>query len=90
MAWRVARKSPEVDLQTLQPQARIVRMWLRWNLDSFYQDMQVYGANGDAIKKQFKKQLALCGQGIISEALFTRSETPAPIWNPKLLVYCGL
>ena len=53
-------------------------------------DVQVYNTNGDAIKKQFKKQLALCGQGSIFKALFTRSETPPPIWNPKLLAYCGL
>ena len=35
----------------------------------------LYNSDGDAIKNQFKKQLALCGEGSIFEALFTRSDT---------------
>ena len=37
MAWLVAHKFPELDVETLKSQALKVRMWLRENLDSFYQ-----------------------------------------------------
>jgi hypothetical protein len=78
MAWLVAHQFPKLDVETLQSQALKVRMWLRENLDTFYQDVQVYNSDGDAIKKQFKKQLALCGEGSIFEALFTRSDALFP------------
>ena len=78
MAWLVAHKFPELGVQTLQPQALKVRMWLRGGLGSFYQDVQAYNSGGDAIKTQSKGQLALCGQGSIFEALFTRSDTLFP------------
>ena len=61
IVWLVVNKFPELDAETLQTQALKVRMWLREDLGSFYKDVPLYNSDGDAIKGQSKKQLALCG-----------------------------
>ena len=75
IVWLVLNKFPELDAETLQTQALKVRMWLREDLGSFYKDVPLYNSDGDAIKGQSKKQLALCGADSIFEALFTRGAT---------------
>ena len=65
--WLVEEKFPHYDVFTVQSQALKVRMWLFEVLvkepDKFNVDVPMHNSDGDVIKGQVKRQLALCGHG---------------------------